>query len=71
MTGCLSFKKDKQPAIRYNCNPGGGERDRTDDLLRAKQALSHLSYTPQFRSALKVQTTGPAFSFPRPETTTL
>ena len=25
---------------------GGGERDRTDDLLRAKQALSHLSYTP-------------------------
>jgi len=27
--------------------PGGGERDRTDDLLRAKQALSQLSYTPQ------------------------
>ena len=28
-------------------NPnGGGERDRTDDLLRAKQALSQLSYTP-------------------------
>jgi hypothetical protein len=25
---------------------GGGERDRTDDLLRAKQALSQLSYTP-------------------------
>ena len=25
---------------------GGGERDRTDDLLRAKQALSRLSYTP-------------------------
>jgi hypothetical protein len=25
---------------------GGGERDRTDDLLRARQALSHLSYTP-------------------------
>ena len=25
---------------------GGGERDRTDDLLLAKQALSHLSYTP-------------------------
>jgi hypothetical protein len=25
---------------------GGGERARTDDLLRAKQALSQLSYTP-------------------------
>ncbi len=30
---------------------GGGERDRTDDLLRARQALSQLSYTPiSFRS---------------------
>ena len=27
--------------------PGGGERDRTDDLLLAKQALSQLSYTPE------------------------
>ncbi len=27
-------------------NDGGGERDRTDDLLLAKQALSQLSYTP-------------------------
>ena len=27
---------------------GGGERDRTDDLLLAKQALSQLSYTPEF-----------------------
>jgi hypothetical protein len=27
---------------------GGGERDRTDDLLLAKQALSQLSYTPRF-----------------------
>ncbi len=26
---------------------GGGERARTDDLLRAKQALSQLSYTPK------------------------
>ena len=26
---------------------GGGERVRTDDLLRARQALSQLSYTPQ------------------------
>ena len=28
------------------CDRGGGERDRTDDLLLAKQALSQLSYTP-------------------------
>ena len=25
---------------------GGGDRDRTDGLLRARQALSQLSYTP-------------------------
>ena len=25
---------------------GGGRRDRTDDILRAKQMLSQLSYTP-------------------------
>ena len=29
-----------------NPQDGGGERDRTDDLLRARQALSQLSYTP-------------------------
>ncbi len=28
---------------------GGGEQDRTDDLLRARQALSQLSYTPTFK----------------------
>ena len=27
---------------------GGGERDRTDDPLLAKQVLSQLSYTPVF-----------------------
>jgi hypothetical protein len=30
----------------YAAAYGGGERDRTDDLLLAKQALSQLSYTP-------------------------
>jgi hypothetical protein len=30
----------------YHRIGGGGERDRTDDLLLAKQALSQLSYTP-------------------------
>ena len=29
-----------------NFDLGGGERIRTDDLLRARQALSQLSYTP-------------------------
>jgi hypothetical protein len=33
------------PHLVHTCN-GGGERDRTDDLLRARQALSQLSYTP-------------------------
>jgi hypothetical protein len=35
------------------CDDGGGRRDRTDDLLLAKQALSQLSYAPRlsFRSA--------------------
>ena len=32
--------------LRTGCERGGGERDRTDDLLLAKQALSQLSYTP-------------------------
>ncbi len=40
-----------QPKTRYLKTPcivfGGGERDRTDDLLRARQALSQLSYTPK------------------------
>ena len=31
---------------------GGGERARTDDLLRAKQVLSQLSYTPEKASLL-------------------
>ena len=26
---------------------GGGDRDRTDDLMLAKHALSQLSYTPK------------------------
>ena len=35
------------PATVWATSPiGGGERDRTDDLLLAKQALSQLSYTP-------------------------
>ena len=36
-------------AIRVPCDDGGGRRDRTDDLLLAKQALSQLSYAPGIR----------------------
>ena len=31
---------------RHTSQPGGARRDRTDDLLLAKQALSQLSYGP-------------------------
>ena len=31
---------------------GGAERDRTDDLLLAKQALSQLSYSPPLQDKL-------------------
>ena len=54
------------PAFRAGCSlpshsllptltvlDGGGERDRTDDLLRAKQVLSQLSYTPQTNFGLR------------------
>ena len=41
------------PADKLSAQPiGGGERDRTVDLLLAKQALSQLSYTPGKLSAL-------------------
>ena len=33
---------------RYSDRIGGDERDRTADLLLARQALSQLSYTPTF-----------------------
>jgi hypothetical protein len=38
---------------------GGGERDRTDDLLLAKQALSQLSYTPDQKSEVRIQRSAP------------
>ena len=37
------------PARKFDSDPiftGGGNRDRTGDLLHAMQALSQLSYTP-------------------------
>jgi hypothetical protein len=40
------------PALTFRpiLKPGGGERNRTDGLLRARQALSQLSYTPDLAS---------------------
>jgi hypothetical protein len=35
---------------------GGDNRDRTDDLLLAKQALSQLSYIPESNEAVRVRT---------------
>ena len=49
-------RRARQPAAAAcAAKAGGGERDRTDDLLLAKQALSQLSYTPR-RAADRRQT---------------
>ena len=40
---------------------GGGERDRTDDLLVANQALSQLSYTPDL--TIEYRVLSPKLSF--------
>ena len=41
---------------------GGGERVRTDDLLRARQALSQLSYTPVSIPYLQPNLDGPSWN---------
>ena len=51
LTIFFTLIKTKQKKINIHLsknkkNHGGGERTRTDDLLRARQALSQLSYTP-------------------------
>ena len=40
-----TFFNEEPPATQHQPS-GGAERDRTDDLLLAKQALSQLSYSP-------------------------
>ena len=48
----LSDKRCQRTMLHRDCDAafhasdGGGRRDRTDDLLLAKQALSQLSYAP-------------------------
>ena len=41
---------------------GGGRRNRTNDLLRAKQALSQLSYTPGFVDMNRLELLTPTLS---------
>jgi hypothetical protein len=49
--GEKGYRSDYRKPVRKirfgNPKHGGGERVRTDDLLRARQALSQLSYTPE------------------------
>ena len=45
----MAFSFILAPRFQPCAKAGGGERDRTDDLLRAKQVLSQLSYTPKVR----------------------
>jgi hypothetical protein len=48
------IERFSQPqAAAVDCRSGGARRDRTDDLLLAKQALSQLSYGP-FRNQMAV-----------------
>ena len=42
----LIFKELKNLTQHFVLEDGGADRDRTDDLLLAKQALSQLSYSP-------------------------
>jgi hypothetical protein len=45
-TRILVFLTDEQLRVARQSPAGGARRDRTDDLLLAKQALSQLSYGP-------------------------
>jgi hypothetical protein len=46
----FNFSANELPATaRLRATPGGARRDRTDDLMLAKHALSQLSYGPGYR----------------------
>jgi hypothetical protein len=49
----------------HQSRSGGGDRNRTDDLLLAKQALSQLSYTPSVLSEAQNRVAAPAALAPR------
>ena len=44
--GWTEMLRSRVSICNYHGTGGGGARVRTEDLLRAKQALSQLSYTP-------------------------
>ena len=46
---CVLSRRTAAPACRPRKRAGGASRDRTGDLLLAKQALSQLSYGPLVR----------------------
>ena len=52
----LAASNKAQEAQKWD---GGGERDRTDDPLLAKQVLSQLSYTPCFGGSGWIRTNDP------------
>ena len=45
-TDLLLAKQALSPVVSHQSPSGGDGRDRTDDLLLAKQALYQLSYVP-------------------------
>ena len=63
-SACLLFSvvRDAAPEARA----GGGERNRTDDLLLAKQALSRLSYTPRLEPGFRAAAAGSRSPAPKP-----
>ena len=50
-TSAASGRLNEYSFLSFRRLNGGAKEDRTPDLLRAKQALSQLSYGPIFRSA--------------------
>jgi hypothetical protein len=54
----LTAKRRRHRLALSSWNPGGANRDRTGDLLLAKQALSQLSYGPCFGALALSQLVG-------------
>ena len=48
----FTLPKQEYSILNSTCRSGGAKRDRTVDLLRARQALSQLSYGPIFLQVL-------------------
>ena len=50
-TDCCNLSWQASTLVKFQRIFGGARRDRTDDLLLAKQALSQLSYGPSIRTS--------------------